>query len=618
MIINGISPFCTVLFMEMFLFSSQTEVVRWNSPWTTANSLCKLTGSHLSGEVTVDKMDLTNLPADGQSYWIGAVSIHTPWFDVFTCRTAAETDLTKRDNIKIAGNDQPVHDCHYACQNYRVFALSKSSCYCATSLVFGNACQNVRISSSSFDLYGDSSSTTRDQVPVLQYDTNAVDQRPAPYNGIGTGDCAAAILVPGNPLSSHKLMACDTKLPFICHGKLIKSSVDWANAVLQCDVVLSSVHRGLYNTTVQQETLAWTGISRRSNLYWTKDAALNEKSLFYCLAVSTSLNGEVTIAKRDCEEELPFLCEDGSLKTTTLSTTTTEDVTESTVASAVTTKTTSELRTTEQKTTNPTTQQKTTNPTTQLLSTTTSAEEKISTTGSLTTDVSQQPDPSPSSRSTENPQSTATSKASDRSTEEWQLTTLDLVNTTMNSTEENIAYQADSGYLLLVAAILAGVVLLVVIIVFCLIYKRERTKHLFSSAKKKQNTDLIYSTVKRKKCHTKELRDILDSLSDTSGQWKEKFPVDFFVNNCYDPSNDETCSDLDHWYRSSLLIQVVPDGQTHSLTITDLEPFADIELEDDVTHHTVEKEYDSPERILPSDGGYASLEDIKTWKDVHD
>lgn len=76
----------------------------------------------------------------------------------------------------------------------------------------------------------------------------------------------------------------------------------------------------------------------------------------------------------------------GSLKTTTLSTTTTEDVTESTVASAVTTKTTSELRTTEQKTTNPTTQQKTTNPTTQLLSTTTSAEEKISTTGSLTTD----------------------------------------------------------------------------------------------------------------------------------------------------------------------------------------------------------------------------------------
>lgn len=151
-----------------------------------------------------------------------------------------------------------------------------------------------------------------------------------------------------------------------------------------------------------------------------------------------------------------------------------------------------------------------------------------------------------------------------------------------------------------------------------LFFLRERTKHLFSSAKKKQNTDLIYSTVKRKKCHIKELRDILDSLSDTSGQWKEKFPVDFFVNNCYDPSNDETCSDLDHWYRSSLLIQVVPDGQTHSLTITDLEPFADIELEDDVTHHTVEKEYDSPERILPSDGGYASLEDIKTWKDVHD
>jgi hypothetical protein len=141
---------------------------------------------------------------------------------------------------------------------------------------------------------------------------------------------------------------------------------------------------------------------------------------------------------------------------------------------------------------------------------------------------------------------------------------------------------------------------------------------LFSSAKKKENADLIYSVVKRKKCHTKELRDILDSLSDTSGQMKEKLPVDFFVNNSYNPSTDEMCSDLDRWYKSSLLIQVVPGGQTHSLTITDLEPFTDIELRDDVTHHGAEMEYDSPERILPSDGGYASLEDFNTWNDVGD
>lgn len=34
--------------------------------------------------------------------------------------------------------------------------------------------------------------------------------------GTGIGDCAAALIVPGSPLSSHQYIPCDTKLPYIC------------------------------------------------------------------------------------------------------------------------------------------------------------------------------------------------------------------------------------------------------------------------------------------------------------------------------------------------------------------------------------------------------------------
>lgn len=100
---------------------------------------------------------------------------------------------------------------------------------------------------------------------------------------------------------------------------------------------------------------------------------------------------------------------------------------------------------------------------------------------------------------------------------------------------------------------------------------------------------MVYSVVKRHKCHTKELRDILDTLSDTSydvdisAQMTEKHPSDYYLNGSFDPSEGKTPpDDLSHWYRSSLLIQVVPEGQTHTLMVSDLHPTPDTESVDDL------------------------------------
>lgn len=112
---------------------------------------------------------------------------------------------------------------------------------------------------------------------------------------------------------------------------------------------------------------------------------------------------------------------------------------------------------------------------------------------------------------------------------------------------------------------------------------------MFSSDKKKENADVIYSVVNRKKSHTKEIRDILDTLSDISydvdisAQMTEKLPSEAFVNGSYDPAYD----DLDPWYRSSLLIQVVPEGQTHTLTVSDLHTFPDKDTVDNFYNHVV-------------------------------
>nr|XP_022312562.1 uncharacterized protein LOC111117686 [Crassostrea virginica] len=213
---------------------------------------------------------------------------------------------------------------------------------------------------------------------------------------------------------------------------------------------------------------------------------MTERTAFNCMALSVGQNGEMSLSKRTCEDNLPFLCEKGTMKTTTT------PVAETTLSSS--------QYTTDRNG----------------FSTTTATES--STKQQTTTD---QPDPP------------VTNLPLDSSTITLQVTTLDTYNETTNSTVEDLPYQSDSSYLLMLAAMLAGVVLLVVMVVMCLIYKRERRRHLFSTDKKKENADMVYSVVKRRKCHTKELRDILDTLSDTSydvdisAQMTEKHPSDF-------------------------------------------------------------------------------------------
>ena len=70
----------TIGYIILFVW---TLVINLRTSWSSANSLCELTGSGLSGEVKVEKVNASTTQR-GQSYWIGAISHHTPWFDVFS------------------------------------------------------------------------------------------------------------------------------------------------------------------------------------------------------------------------------------------------------------------------------------------------------------------------------------------------------------------------------------------------------------------------------------------------------------------------------------------------------------------------------------------------------
>lgn len=481
-----------------------------------------------------------------------------------------------KTDISVIGNGQALYDCFHACKNYLVFALSEVACYCGYNLVLGYSCENRILPSSPYDLYGYSGSLAVGQVATLQYGTIVLIQGDSfgPYNGTGIGDCAAALIVPGSPLSSHQYIPCDTKLPYICNGNLSLVAVTWAEAVIRCNIVLSSSLAGLYDTPTKSPTLAWTGISRRSHLYWGQELHVNEKSLFHCLALSIGKNGTTFLTKKDCTEKLPFLCEKGTLipdsETSTNLSTITPETSSASSPEVHSSSTTGSTSTTE--------------------SVWTSVTSEATATQHPTTDATATQQLTSGITTTEQQSSTPSS-----TTEQQKETTLiDTGDETTNSTVTISPYQSDSGFLLLLAAILAGVVILVVIIVLCLIYKRERTRHLFSSDKKKENADVIYSVVKRKKSHPKELRDILDTLSDISydvdisAQMTEKLPSEVFVNGSYEPiDGDPAYDDLDPWYRSSLLIQVVPEGQTHTLTVSDLHPSPDKETVDDFYNHVV-------------------------------
>ncbi|XP_034318328.2 uncharacterized protein [Magallana gigas] len=562
--------FCAIFSLQTLIVSSlsQFEVVNKQTSWSSANSTCELAGFRLSGPVSPEQIPVDSALPE-QSFWIGALSHHTPWFQVYTCKKVTEKNMTLKTDINVRGNDQALYDCFHACKNYVVFALSEVACYCGYKLVFqGYSCENRILPSSPYDLYGYSGSLAAGQVATLQY-AQIQGESFGPYNGTGTGDCAAALIVPGSRLSSHQYLPCDTKLPYICSRNLSLVAVTWAEAVIRCNIVLTSSFEGYYETPTQSPTLAWTGISRRSHLYWGQDVLVNGNSLFHCLALSIGQNGTAVLTKKNCKEKLPYLCEKGTLIT---------DSETSTNPSTITPETSSASSPEVHSST-------TTGSTSTAESVWTLVTSDVTATQQLTSDVTATQQPTSGVTTTQQQSSTPSLTTE----QQKETTSIDTGDETTNSTVTSSPYQSDSGFLLLLAAILAGVVILVVIIVLCLIYKRERTRHLFSSDKKKENADVIYSVVNRKKSHTKEIRDILDTLSDISydvdisAQMTEKLPSEAFVNGSYDPAYD----DLDPWYRSSLLIQVVPEGQTHTLTVSDLHPSPDKDTVDNFYNHVV-------------------------------
>ena len=56
-------------------------------------------------------------------------------------------------------------------------------------------------------------------------------------------------------------------------GRLVQDAVDWAEAVVRCNLVLTASWGGRYDTPVDSPTRAWSATSRRSKLYWAQGQA---------------------------------------------------------------------------------------------------------------------------------------------------------------------------------------------------------------------------------------------------------------------------------------------------------------------------------------------------------
>lgn len=59
------------------------KVVNKQTSWSSANSTCELAGFRLSGPVSPEQIPVDSALPE-QSFWIGALSHHTPWFQVYS------------------------------------------------------------------------------------------------------------------------------------------------------------------------------------------------------------------------------------------------------------------------------------------------------------------------------------------------------------------------------------------------------------------------------------------------------------------------------------------------------------------------------------------------------
>lgn len=83
--------FCWVIILNINLYHTTIcnihifwiTVVNKQTSWSSANSTCELAGFRLSGPVSPEQIPVDSALPE-QSFWIGALSHHTPWFQVYS------------------------------------------------------------------------------------------------------------------------------------------------------------------------------------------------------------------------------------------------------------------------------------------------------------------------------------------------------------------------------------------------------------------------------------------------------------------------------------------------------------------------------------------------------
>lgn len=86
-----IMRFCWVIILNINLYHTTIcnihilwiTVVNKQTSWSSANSTCELAGFRLSGPVSPEQIPVDSALPE-QSFWIGALSHHTAWFQVYS------------------------------------------------------------------------------------------------------------------------------------------------------------------------------------------------------------------------------------------------------------------------------------------------------------------------------------------------------------------------------------------------------------------------------------------------------------------------------------------------------------------------------------------------------
>ncbi|XP_022318332.2 uncharacterized protein LOC111121367 isoform X2 [Crassostrea virginica] len=243
--------------------------------WEQASKSCILLGSNNLGEVQIQKINISkDIP--GELYWIGAIN-QSIWFEYQgdqrrNCRVAQLTSVC------------PSNPCNFDCTEQ--ISDDDGQCFCKE----------------------DGNPTTRFVSQYMRWFTP-----PSNINGSIRGDCVA--FTKTAQTGYHEVLPCSTQLSPICSNGFNPAiqPCDWFQAVRLCNSRPISSFNDLLRYDIATEGQGWTGIRRITVLKWS--GSVDSDTLFDCLAVNIT---SMSLVQVSCDTELPSLCENGSISTTSV------------------------------------------------------------------------------------------------------------------------------------------------------------------------------------------------------------------------------------------------------------------------------------------------------------